>query len=154
MGIGIVNILDRPDLVAVVVPWLFEEWGRSQGESIEQLTAFVNGHGAREGVGQFWVLLADGVAAAVATLEVDDLGSRPDLTPWLANVLVEPSYRGRGHAVRLVRHVEAAARAAGLMRFYLHSESAAGLYARLGWVEIGHALHHGHPVTIMARDLG
>jgi GNAT superfamily N-acetyltransferase len=89
----------------------------------------------------------------MATLVNADLAARPDLTPWLADVRVDPPFRGRGHAARLVRHVEAACRAAGISRCYLHTEAAAEMYARLRWVAIGAAEHHGHAVTIMARDL-
>ena len=49
------------------------------------------------------------VDTATASLVSNDLPSRPDLTPWLASVLVRPEFRGRGYSAPLVRHVEAAA---------------------------------------------
>ena len=154
MEIDIVHIADRPDLAALAAGWMWGEWGQAEGRTPEQLTAWLAGHTARAGVNQAFVLLDGGIPAGTATLEADDLDPRPDLTPWLANVFVDPAFRSRGHAVRLVRHVEQAARRSGIGRLYLHTATAAGLYARLGWATIGQAVHHGHEVTIMARDLG
>jgi GNAT superfamily N-acetyltransferase len=154
MRIDVVHIADRLDLAPAVAAWVWQEWGRHGGHTLAEETGWIAGHDARSGVNQCFVVVEDGVAAAVATLEEADLDERPDLSPWLANVFVAPGHRGRGHAARLVRQVEATARASGVARLYLHTESAAGLYVRLGWTEIGHATHRGHPVTIMARDLG
>ncbi len=154
MSIEIVTIVDRPDLIPAAARWQWEQWGRKNNVPIEQVEAFMASHTATSGPPQCFVLLDDGVPAAVATLEHHDLDARPDLTPWLANLVVDPAFRGRGHAIRLVQHTEAACRAAGLPRFYLNTESAAPLYARLGWVEIGTAPHYDHTVTIMVRELG
>lgn len=153
MGIEVVHIADRADLAPVVARWMWQEWTRRDGHSLAGTTAWIAAHDARVGVNQCFVVLEDGVPAGAATLEAEDLDARPDLTPWLANVFVAPSHRGRGHAVRLVRRIEAAARESGVARLYLHTAAATGLYAGLGWSAIGGATHHGHEVTIMARDL-
>lgn len=151
--IEIVSIVERPDLVALAAAWQWEQWGRKNGAPIGAVEAFIAAHTAVSGVPQCFVLLDDGVPAAVATLEAHDLDARPDLSPWLANLVVDPAFRGRGHAIRLVRHTEAVCRAAGLKRLYLNTESAKDLYARLGWLEIGTAPHFDHIVTIMVREL-
>ena len=153
MGIEIVSIVDRPDLVGVAAAWQWEQWGRKNGAPLATVEAFIAAHIAVIGVPQCFVLLDGGVPAAVATLEAHDLDARPDLSPWLANLVVDPAFRGRGHAIRLVRHTEAACRAAGLPRLYLNTESAKELYGRLGWVDIGTAPHFDHVVTIMVREL-
>jgi GNAT superfamily N-acetyltransferase len=76
------------------------------------------------------VLLEDGAPAGTASLDHADLDTRPDLTPWLANVFVAPEFRGRGHARRLVRYIEAASRTGGGTEvLYLHTEDAMALYA-------------------------
>jgi GNAT superfamily N-acetyltransferase len=82
-----------------------------------------------------------------------DLVSRPDLTPWLASVFVDPPYRGRGYAARLVRRVEEAARAANTGILWLYTEDAEGLYAKLGWKTVGAELDQTVPVTLMQRRL-
>ncbi|MFL1464251.1 GNAT family N-acetyltransferase [Roseococcus sp. DSY-14] len=91
-----------------------------------------------------------------ASLVQQDLPSRPDLAPWLAGVFVVPEARGRGHAGRLVGHVEAHAAAAGVRTLWLYTGAADGLYARLGWQVAEAAVDpgSGKPVRIMRRALG
>jgi GNAT superfamily N-acetyltransferase len=92
------------------------------------------------------------VPIGTASLVHEDLESRQDLTPWLASVYVDPPFRGQGHARSLVRAIEATARARGVGRFWLYTQDAAGLYAKLGWIAAGTEQSGGHPVTLMYRD--
>jgi len=71
-----------------------------------------------------------------ASLFEQDLDSRPDLTPWLAGVFVLPEYRGRGVASRLIQKVLDEAKNIGFKIVYLHTETTAGLYEKLGWKKV------------------
>ena len=42
-------------------------------------------------------MLPNEVPVGTASLVTKDLPSSPDLTPWLAGVLVRPEFRGRGY---------------------------------------------------------
>jgi N-acetylglutamate synthase-like GNAT family acetyltransferase len=90
---------------------------------------------------------------ATASLVHADLDARPDLSPWLASLFVDPPFRGRGHSIRLVRVVEAAARAAGIGTLWLYTAHAEGLYRRLGWLAVGRSVEGKAAVTVMRRDL-
>ena len=153
MDAVIVTLAERPDLVHVVAHWQWLEWGRRQGATVEQIASFVRMYCTVQHVPQGIVLLEDGMPAGTASLDHADLDARPDLTPWLANVFVAPEFRGRGHAKRLVRHIESIARVGGTEVLYLHTEDAMALYAGLGWSAIGTADHHGHQVTVMQKRL-
>ncbi len=150
----IVTVAERPDLIASVAPWIWEEWGRRKGRTLEQVASQMATNVPPMGPQHCFVLLDDGIPAGTSRLVPDDLDERPDLSPWLAGVFVPPQFRGRGHAVRLVRAVEAACVAQAIQTLWLHTEFAAGLYARLGWKEVGPADDWGHAVTLMRRDLG
>ncbi|MCP6582456.1 GNAT family N-acetyltransferase, partial [Klebsiella pneumoniae] len=63
------------------------------------------------GPNKTFVLFDDDRPVGTAGLMRGDLESRPDLTPWLGGLYVEPAFRSRGHATTLVRQVEDAARA-------------------------------------------
>lgn len=152
--IRIVTTAGRPDLIPAVSAWLWEEWARQKGRTVQQVAARMASRQAAVGPEQTFVVLEDGVPVATASLVHHDLDPRPELTPWLASVYVDPPFRGRGHAERLVRVVEDAARAGGVPRLWLHSEHAAGLYAKLGWIADGPEVDHGHSVTLMHKDLG
>ena len=150
-GITIVSTRERPDLLKVAAAWQWAQWGRSNGDSLPDVEAWLGGHTARLGPPQCFVLLEQDTPTAMATFEHHDLDARMDLSPWLANLVVAPEFRRRGHAIRLVRHTEAACRTAGIPELYLNTADAAPLYARLGWQEIGTEMHMGHPVIVMRR---
>lgn len=152
-AIEIVTTAARPDLIPVASAWLWREWGIRRGRTQAQVTAGVTGRTAPQGPEQTFVLLDHGQPAATASFVHHDLDPRPDLTPWLASVFVHPDFRGRGHAPRVVGAVEASARAAGIATLYLDTNTAAPLYARLGWVAFDEALDLGEVVTLMRRDL-
>jgi len=87
-------------------------------------------------------------------LVAHDLDERPDLTPWLADVFVEPSARGRGHASRrLISAVEQEARAASIPTLWLYTIAAERIYARAGWQTVETVQHGGKPVALMKRKL-
>lgn len=152
-GIEIVTVRDRPDVIPTIALWLWSEWARHKGRSQQRVIDRLRARASMDGPERTWVVLDDATPAATASLVLDDLDTRPDLSPWLASVFVDPAHRGRGHAWRLVQVVEDAARAGGTDTLWLHTEHAAGLYARLGWIAVGEEVDHGHAVTLMRRSL-
>ena len=77
------------------------------------------------------VALADGEAVAVANLvEYDDPNPRVG-RPWLAGLVVVPSWRGRGLGTRLVQTVLEDARRLGQTQVFLGTDEP-GFYQRLG----------------------
>jgi GNAT superfamily N-acetyltransferase len=149
----IVTLAERPDLATTVARWQWQEWGCPRGRSLDsvlhEVTAFTD---PAAGEASF-VLLEDGAPVGTACLTATDLDTRPDLSPWLASVFVEPQHRGRGHATRLVRAVERAATGRGHLTLWLFTWTTAALYTRLGWEVAGLEKHHGGAVTLMRRDL-
>lgn len=130
---NIVALTDRPDLAPAVAAWLHAEFARPNGPSIPDLIEELLTPIAPE---ETFVLFDNEVPVGTASLALSDLKSRPDLTPWLAGVVVRPAFRGRGYSAPLVRHVEAAA-ATMTDTLWLYTWTAAPLYARLGWEFVG-----------------
>jgi N-acetylglutamate synthase-like GNAT family acetyltransferase len=150
----VVTVRERPDLVPVVARWLWDEWRRDDGYSLEEAIARVAKRTSPSGPEQCFVLLVNSAAVATASLTHCDLPARPDLKPWLAEVFVKPRFRHRGFASRLVRCVETACRSAQISNIWLFTDSAADLYSRLGWRAVGIEAYHGTDVTLMHRNLG
>jgi GNAT superfamily N-acetyltransferase len=140
-----------PVAAALVACWLHQEFGHPGGPDAAAIARMIAA--PPDGPEESFLLLADGVPVGTASLAHDDLKARPDLTPWLAGVLVRPEHRGRGHAAALVRHVEGFARAAGVATLWLYTWSAEGLYAGLGWEREGPEQERGRPVVLMRRAL-
>ncbi|MSP03520.1 MAG: GNAT family N-acetyltransferase [Acetobacteraceae bacterium] len=151
MTTSIVSLGARPDLVSTVASWLWREWGRHKGRTIEMVTDRLTAPLTAPGFEQTFARLSGDIPVATASLVNADLDARPDLSPWLAGVFVDPPFRGQGHAAALVRAVEDAARARGVGTLWLHTEHAAGLYAGLGWEAIGPEMDHQFAVTLMRR---
>ncbi len=86
-------------------------------------------HGAPGRPEETFVLFEGDIPVATASLARHDLDSRPDLTPWLAGVFVEPAFRQRGYAIVLVRYVEARAMVASVPTLWLNTWTAEPLYA-------------------------
>ena len=83
-----------------------------------------------------------------------DLPSRPDLTPWLAGVLVLPSFRGKGYSRPLVRRVEEAAILSTTI-LWLYTWSAELVYVEVGRQRVGPSRDEarGIDVVLMKRNL-
>ena len=148
----IVAVAGQPDLARLVAEWrvraFFDHPG---GYTVEQMMALILAPAG--GPNATFVLFDGAQPVGTAGLMRDDLDSRPDLTPWLGGLYVEPAFRGRGHATALVRRVETAAREASVGALWLYTLSAEALYQRLGWRHAGLEQDNGPVVTLMRRDL-
>jgi GNAT superfamily N-acetyltransferase len=153
MTIDIVTVSQDPILIPQVAQWLWVEWARRKGRTLDMVTDRLTARAASGGPEQTFVALDGGTPVATASFVASDLVSRPDLTPWLASVFVDPLHRGRGHAVRLVRRVEEVARATNTETLWLYTEDAEMLYAKLGWETVGPETDHAIRVTLMRRRL-
>lgn len=149
MSLEVASLSARPDLAPAVAGWLLDEFRHDRGPSHDEQVAELLAQKAPE---ETFILFDAGVPVGTASLVTSDLPSRPDLTPWLASVLVLPEFRGRGYSAPLVRHVEAAAAASVL---WLYTWTAEALYARLGWKRVGLERDGGRniEVVLMRRDL-
>jgi GNAT superfamily N-acetyltransferase len=147
----ITTVSDRPDLAPVVAAWRIGAFGYPGGWTVENLTALILARPV--GPEETFVLLDGDRPAGTASLEREDLESRPDLSPWLAGVYVEPAFRRHGYATALVRHVEAFAAEAAVPVLWLHTWTAEPLYARLGWERVAFEQDRGQVVVLMRRVL-
>jgi GNAT superfamily N-acetyltransferase len=147
----IVAVSDRHELAPVVATWLVNEFGYPGSRTLDEMTALILS--SPRGPEESFVLFEQGRPVGTASLAHDDLATRRDLTPWLAGVFVEPSYRGRGYATALVRHVEAFALAASVRSLWLYTWTAEPLYASLGWLRVGLETERGMEVVLMSRRL-
>jgi GNAT superfamily N-acetyltransferase len=151
MDYRIVAVSDQPELAPLVATWLLDEFRHPGSPNHEGMTARILA--SRTGPEETFVLFEGDIPVATASLTCKDLDSRPDLTPWLAGVVVQPACRGRGYATALVRHVEARARSASVPTLWLNTWTAESLYARLGWGRVGLEKGNSRDVVLMKRNL-
>src|ERR1019366_9122233 len=81
-----------------------------------------------------------------------DLSERPQLSPWVAAVWVEPQARRRGVGAALVDRAALDCFALGIERAYLCARrERAGFYQRLGWTPIERDVGP-FPLDVFIRD--
>lgn len=85
-----------------------------------------------------------------ASLLLHDMQTNRELSPWLANIYLAPSVRGKGLGKWLVQQVMTEARQQGLMQLYLFTEDQAAFYQRLGWKTLKQEDYSGTMVTVMS----
>lgn len=148
-------LAERPELAATVGRWHWDEWGSEDpGGSVETWIGMAT-YANREAVPALFVALDNEEPVGSASLVSHDLPDRDDLShlrPWLSGVYVVPERRGRGVARALVGRVERGAAWLGVSRLYLYTQTARGLYERLGW-EQGELTTQGRPADLMSKRL-
>jgi len=154
MSLTLTTTKERPDLAKVTGAWRWEAFFRENGKDLcDVIDLDVQCAQATDLMPTVLVLLEEATPVGMVALCMDDLDGRPELNPWLAGLYVAPSYRGKGHAVRLIRELEALALQSGFARLYLYTASATGLYAKENWVPIETFHRSDREFSIMQKDL-
>ena len=80
---------------------------------------------------------------------------RPDLGPWLADVIIAPKHQKQGIGKMLLDVAVLKAKDLGFKKLYLFTfdPTMPEYYQRLGWKKIGMDKFKSHPVTVMEVKL-
>lgn len=101
-----------------------------------------------------FVALCDEILVGFCTFKLKE-EFRPDLGPWLADVVVAPKHQKQGIGKMLVDVAVMKAKELGFKKLYLFSfdPTIQEYYERLGWKKIGMAEFKSRPVTVMEISL-
>lgn len=101
-----------------------------------------------------YVALDGKIPIGSCTLELD-ASIRPDLKPWLGDLVVSEKYQKQGIGKMLVDVAVKKAKALGFEKLYLFAfdPTITAYYQRLGWKKIGMDEFKSHLVTVMEKDL-
>jgi len=117
-----------------IVEWNYAWWGEKSGLSYDAVRCQM-AHSLRTGdkLPQTFVALDGDKPVGMYQLSmVDDLVGRPDIYPWLINVYVDISERGKNICRYLMETVFDNAKRAGIKELFLYT-SHVGLYEKFGW---------------------
>lgn len=121
---------ERPDLLDRAAAWFAERWDVPAEAYRASMTACAERPGD---VPQWYAVLDDdGAIVAGCGIIENDFHDRPDLTPNLCALYVEPARRGEGIARRLLDFARRDMGARGCDRLYLVTDHER-LYERCGW---------------------
>lgn len=151
----IVPLEEHPEAIPTLARWHLAEWGhysasRTQASTEERLRR----HLASDGIPLTMVALEGGEPVGSAALVWNDMKTRPEIRPWLADVVVDPAWRRRGIGSKLVRRLVKRARQLGVDTLYLYTPDQDRLYARLGWKTIERLEYRNEEVVLMKIKLG
>ena len=129
MNFQIIQLTDHPEMKEQMATWFHQKWGipqqaywDSMEQSLIQTTA----------VPAWYVAVQDEcIIGGVGVIE-NDFHDRPDLSPNVCALYVEPDVRGQGIAGDLLKVVCNDMKAAGLKQLYLVTDHTS-FYERYGW---------------------
>ncbi len=122
--------------------------------SVERATQNLIRHSNTNKIPMTFVASLDGKAIGMASLREND-GIRPDLTPWLGSLVVDPAYRKRKVGETLINAIKKQAKQFFFNKIYLlaFDPTIPDWYSKLGWGKIGMDQLFDHPVTVMSTDI-
>ncbi len=152
----IASLADHLDQLQLLARLHHTEWShvsrfKTVDEHVNKLKSRI-GHGP---IPATYILLIDRtVAGSVSLLDHDDIDNvRPDLSPWLASLYVEPRHRRRGYGTALVEYCIRRAGDFGCATLYLYTDTHSQFYVRFGWRPIENRTSRGLEVTVMELQL-
>jgi GNAT superfamily N-acetyltransferase len=131
------DLRQRPEFFDIVADRIWRAWWKEIGTPLDYITGRLQENLNTEPIPI--ALAAHNGAEFLGTASViaSDLEARPQFTPWVAAVWVEPQARSRGVGGALVERAARDCFALGIARAYLCARPAlTGFYERLGWIEI------------------
>jgi len=101
-----------------------------------------------------FVALYDDILVGFCTFKPPE-DVRPDLRPWLSDLVVAPQYQKQGIGKMLMNTAIQKARELGFAKLYLFTFHATltPYYQKLGWKQIGFDEFKSHPVTVMEIEI-
>ena len=99
-----------------------------------------------------YIALYDDIPVGSCTLELDG-GIRPDLEPWIDDLVITPNYQNKGIGKMLLDTTIKKAKELGFDKIYLFTfdPEIPKYYQRLGWKTIGTDEFKSKPITVMER---
>ncbi|HVG08663.1 MAG TPA: GNAT family N-acetyltransferase [Thermoanaerobaculia bacterium] len=90
----------------------------------------------------------DGRVAGTVALRARSVETHEHLGPWVTGLWVTPDLRGLGLGRDLMHAIAAEAAARGFREIYAVTNTARGLFEKLGWAALEDILYHGEEVTL------
>jgi N-acetylglutamate synthase-like GNAT family acetyltransferase len=146
------DLRQRPEFFDTVAERIWQAWWKPDNYPLGHIASRL-----RENMTDTPVPLAlvahDGEAfLGTASVIASDLAERPQLTPWVAAVWVEPQARRRGVGGALVDRATQDCFALGFSRVYLCARPhRSALYGGLGWIAIERNVGP-HQMIVFIRD--
>lgn len=146
-------LADNQEYIQNVIGWLYNQWGHNYEYGKKVWTKRVNNRLNKEKIPTTFIAIENNTPVATASIIEYDMDTRKDLTPWMADVYVDPNWRGQEIATKLIKRILKEAKEIGVSKLYLYTREAEGLYKKLGWKGIERIDYYGDNVPIMVYKI-
>ena len=146
------DLRQRPEFFDSVADRIWQAWWKADGHPLEYISGRLR-EDLNDAPIPFALVAHDGEAfLGTASVIASDLEERPQLTPWVAAVWVEPQARQRGVGGALVDRATQDCFALGVRRAYLCARpQRSDFYERLGWIAVERDVGR-HRLGVFVRD--
>lgn len=117
----------------IITTWMYNWWGNRDGYSFDGVKCFMKHSLLDNRLPQTYGLFLDGNIIGMFQFTYEDLGVRPDIYPWLANVYIDEKYRKMGYARKMLESIKnIAQKNTDFEELFLYTKHI-GLYEKFGW---------------------
>jgi N-acetylglutamate synthase-like GNAT family acetyltransferase len=147
------HISKLPQAIPIIARWLENEWGDlSPDVNFSKICSDLQKQKNIHHIPETFIAVENNKFLGTASLVENDMSTRSELTPWLAGVFVDPTYRNNGVGTELVKTVLSEAEIIGINKFYLWTTNKMNYYTKLGWQFFEKANYLKKNVTIMSYE--
>jgi N-acetylglutamate synthase-like GNAT family acetyltransferase len=149
---AISDLRQHPEFFDTVADRIWQAWWKADGHPLDYISGRLRQNLEPSPI-PFALVAHDGdTFLGTASVIVADLAERPQLTPWVAAVWVDPAARRRGVGAALVDRAAQDCFALGIGRAYLCARpQRSSFYEGLGWTAIERDVGPHH-MTVWNRD--
>ena len=134
---AIADLRDCPHFFDIVADRIWQAWWKPHGHPLDDIRCRLRENMTPSPLPLALVAHQGGQFFGTASVIASDLAERPQFTPWIAAVWVEPEARHRGLGAALVDRATQACFDLGVARAYLCARAERhSFYERLGWARI------------------
>jgi N-acetylglutamate synthase-like GNAT family acetyltransferase len=153
LAFSISDLRQQPGFLDTVADRIWRAWWRDSGYPLDHVSARLRDENLNADPIPFALVAHDGMRfLGTSSVIKADLEERPQLTPWVAAVWVDPQARQRGVGAALVNRAAQDCFAQGVSRAYLCARpERSGYYERLGWTSIERDVGR-HRMDVLIRD--
>jgi N-acetylglutamate synthase-like GNAT family acetyltransferase len=153
LSFTISDLRQRPEFLDIVAMRIWQAWWRETGQPLDYIAGRLQRENLNADPIPFALVAHDGAEfLGTSSVITADLPERPQLTPWVAAVWVEPQARRRGVGAALVERAALDCFALGMVSAYLCARrERASFYERLGWIPVEHDVGP-HRLDVFIRD--
>ncbi len=152
LSFTISDLRQCPEFFDIVADRIWQAWWRADGHPLDYISGRLRENMNATSI-PFALVAHDGETfLGTASVIASDLAERPQFTPWVAAVWVEPQARRRGVGGELVNRATLDCFALGVSRAYLCARpQRSAFYERLGWIAIERKVGPHH-LSVFIRD--